>query len=885
MRIIMQTPILICLSLVAQSVGAEEPTPEDVPTSETTDSGGGDELTDMPVLMQFVEAEYPELAQSLGIEAATVLAIDISEDGTVEQVRVAQPAVPPGYGFDEAAMEAATHFEFEPARAGEEAVPVTITFKYNFVLAEPEASAESPPPDPPEPMLTLVTRLLERGTRSPLVGATVTVFRGEGKDAVGFEAVSNADGFAEFFDLDPGEWKVLCDPQGYYPVRTAETLGAGEVLEVTYHVERMSYSPFDVLVEGRRPKKEVTRRTVKTEEIEKIPGTFGDPLGVVKNLPSVARVPLGSGEIVVRGSSPEDTLINIDGVAIPYLYHFGGIRSAVPAGMLEYIDFYPGNYSAYFGRATGGLLDVKPKRLAPERLGGYLDVSLLDASVYLEAPIGDHAAIAVGGRRSYVDAILRNVIPDDSSVSLTSAPRYYDYQLLATVRPARGHEIRLFGFGSDDRFELLFENPADAPAASVTGIDTYSYFYRAILEHQWQISDSISNEIKLSAGTDAFYMTMGGDRGIEQDLITLQARETFSWQVNELLKLRAGLDALVFFSSWDITFVSPPKEGQVGDGDLDGDLHHSRATDQWHPFPGIFVEAEWTVGNLLVVPGLRGDYFGMSDDFTFDPRITLRYALSDQLTLKGGAGIYHQSPSGDEIDKGFGNPALDVFWSAQYSAGIEVRPWRHLSFDVTLFYKDLQQMVSPSDAFVERDGATVAEVYNNGGRGRVYGADILIRHEFANNFFGWVAYTISRAERLDSGATRWRPFDYDQTHILTALGTYRLPRNWEIGVRWRLVTGSPDTPYHAGVFHSDKDEYLPTVGKVNSTRLPTFHQLDVRVDKRWIYDDWMLSVYFDIQNIYNQPNAEAYEYNYDYTARDTVTGLTFLPILGIRGEF
>ena len=86
-------------------------------------------------------------------------------------------------------------------------------------------------------------------------------------------------------------------------------------------------------------------------------------------------------------------------------------------------------------------------------------------------------SVSVAGRRSYIDFILEAVIPDDSSVALISAPRYYDYQVLASYRPAEGHEARLFFFGSDDVFKLLFENPGEIDPQLRSGrLDTGTNF-------------------------------------------------------------------------------------------------------------------------------------------------------------------------------------------------------------------------------------------------------------------------------------------------------------------------------------------------------------------------------------------------------------------------
>jgi outer membrane receptor for ferrienterochelin and colicin len=302
--------------------------------------------------------------------------------------------------------------------------------------------------------------------------------------------------------------------------------------------------------------------------------------------------------------------------------------------------------------------------------------------------------------------------------------------------------------------------------------------------------------------------------------------------------------------------------------------------------PAAFVEGEWTpVTDLTILPGLRVDYFDWVHQVVYDPRLTARLRVNETVTVKGGAGIFHQTPQPDQVDPSFGNPDVKAFWAYHYSVGAEYQPLAYLNVDVTAFYKDIRNIVVLSDALLERDGVIVPERYNNHGRGRVYGMDLLIRHEFSNNFFGWIAYTLSRSERRDNRTKSFRLFDYDQTHILTALGSYRLPHNWEVGGRWRYVSGNPYTPVTGSKLDLDADTYQPVTGKVNSGRQPAFQQLDLRVDKRWIYDSWIFSAYIDIQNLYNHANTESWSYNYDYSQKQGGGGLTFLTIFGVRAEF
>jgi TonB family protein len=867
-------------------------------------------LSKVPKQTKFVQADYPKEAAAKGIEAEVVLLLDINAQGKVDGAAVAQPATPAGMGFDEAAVLAAQQFEFEPAELDGKPIAVQLTYRYKFKLtpkteaapaapAAPGATAPAVPAAPArQPVVNFSGVLRERGTRLPLPGVMVTVFREDGvappggaadvpAKPVGYEATSDASGRFRFFDLAPGDWKVLIEPPGFYPFRTTETIRAGEGVETTYYVERGSYNPYDVTVTATRPRKEVSRTVLSAQEIEKIPGAAGDPLAVVQNFAGVARTPV-AGQIVVRGSAPEDTRIFVDGVEVPLIYHFGGLRSVIPVGMLDAIEFYPGNFAPGYGRATGGIIDVQVKKLQPKKVGGYADVSLLDTGVFLEVPLGDKAAVAVAGRRSYIDYIIQAVVPDDSGVGLVTAPRYYDGQLLATFRPAPAHDLRAFFFGADDRLELLFQNPASVtPDVNGSGLSISTSFYRSLFTYRYVPGDKVENTLRVSQGRDWLNFNFGS-LTFDVDIYSAQVRDTVRHRFGEQWALSYGVDFLYGKSDFLVRAPRPPKEGEPPNNAFDlTRTVESRGQGQSYLAPAGFIEGELQpLPSLLLLPGLRVDYFSRVEQTLVQPRLTARWQFADHFTVKGGAGLFVQPPDFDETDDIFGNPQLELERALHYSGGVEFKPLAHLTFDITGFYKDLHRLVSKTDAIVPTpDGKMRPLIYDSTGTGEVVGMEVVGRHELSGNFTGWLAYTLSRAVRRDSGAAEDRLFDFDQTHILTAVGSYLLPRNWQVGARFRLVSGNPRTPIVRSIYNATLDRYEPVYGSVNSERNTAFHQLDLRVDKRWIYQGWMLNLYLDVQNVYNHLNTEGVNYNFDFRLATPQTGLPILTILGIRADF
>jgi hypothetical protein len=355
------------------------------------------------------------------------------------------------------------------------------------------------------------------------------------------------------------------------------------------------------------------------------------------------------------------------------------------------------------------------------------------------------------------------------------------------------------------------------------------------------------------------------------------------------LRFDAGVD--LEGNRWTLS-LNAPQHGMPREGDSGGFggafVFDNLDLDQITVAP--FVALNFTpVKGLLIVPQLRVDmydfrgYQSSPDAFNhfyamIEPRLSARYQINKWAAVKLAAGAYHQPPDPTAFLKSAGNTALIPESGWHYVVGAEFDPTSSMHISAEGFYKDLRNLVvrgvNPGDPPLTNEGI-----------GRVYGGELLVRQELFKGFFGWVAYTVSRSERKDHPDEPWHVFQYDQTHILTIIGSYKFGRGYQIGIRFRYVTGNPYTPYVGSYYNVNSDSYTPINGPLYSGRLGSFNQLDVRFDKKWTFQRWALSMYADIQNVYNASNPEGYAHSYDYSQRSTVSGLPFLPVLGIRGDF
>ncbi len=850
----------------------------------------------MPELLQFVDAPYPPEAQTAGVEGDVILKLTIDKDGNVTEAEVLEPA---GHGFDEAARQAALKFKFKPATRDGVPLAVKIPYRYRFAF-KPVTPAQVAPPTPTTGEIGGTLKV--DGDESPLAGATVVVTFPDGSQK---RVTSDEQGRWVLKDVAPGAYRLHIEASGFSPMDSTEEVVAGEATDVTLRISPVMEGVIDIEVRGERPPREVTRRTVERREIERIPGTSGDALRSIMSLPGVARSPGLIGFLIVRGSSPEGTGYYIDGSDVPLIYHFGGLSSVVPTELLDRIDFYPGNFSTRYGRVGGGIVDVallSPNTRCYDDAGkerdesgcyhGLIQADLIDARVMVQGPIAGSKewSFAVAGRRSWLDTWLKPVLEEAGS-SVTSAPVYYDYQVIAEHKQGSArNSMRLFG--SDDRFEIIINDPAAEDPAFGGSLKFSESFIRGQFVHESDLADNVTFQAMVSVGKDTVGFSLGNFL-FDLNAYPLTARSEYGFKLTQGVKLNTGLDFLVAPYEIRVRFPEPPRPGEPDPGPFATRPPQETRQDGTVFRPAWYSDLELVPNpRLRIVPGVRVDYARDSGHTDLSPRINARYDIvpgpSDEAperrrtTIKGGVGVFDQPPQFQETDEVFGTPGLESNRAVHYSLGAEQELTRQIELGVEGFYKDLTNQVA-------RAPAASGFAYNNDGSGYVIGAETLLKYKPDDRFFGWVAYTLSRSVRQESPDSDPYLFQYDQTHNLIMLGSYRLGRGWEFGARFRVVSGNLQTPVVnppslPALYAADAGAYAPLQGKAFSERLPLFHQLDLRIDKRWQLKGWKLSAYLDVQNVYNNAAAEGLVYNYNYNQRQYQTGIPIIPSIGLRGE-
>jgi TonB family protein len=286
------SPLL--LALLAPAL-AQDPPPTPTPGVEEAPPP----LVKDPALINFVQAAFPQDAKDAGVEGIVLLLLEVDETGKVYNVTVLESA---GWGFDEAAVEAARQFVFSPAEDASGPVPVALEFEYGFVLDA--AATEGALPEEPvveevvELPVNLEGQVIEMATRRPLPEMSVAV---PGTDLA---TMTDAEGRFALRGVPVGPAKVVIARPGWQTQDVDVEIIEGEATNVVAWVRNESYDQDAAMGVYRKEKVEVTQRTITMGEVKRIPGTFGDPIRVVQSLPGATRSPFGTGVLIIRGSNP-----------------------------------------------------------------------------------------------------------------------------------------------------------------------------------------------------------------------------------------------------------------------------------------------------------------------------------------------------------------------------------------------------------------------------------------------------------------------------------------------------------------------------------------------------------------------------------------------------
>lgn len=708
------------------------------------------------------------------------------------------------------------------------------------------------------------------------------------------------DGSFDFGEVPPGTYVAALGSGGFRLEKFVEVLEEGLEREVLYRI-RPTGVPETVVIA--RSTSDAPERVLTRDQLKKMPGAGRDPMAAIQSLPGVVHTTpqFGAGDQaqvpVLRGASAEDSVLYLDGLPVPIIFHSLSGFSITGDALVDKAYLHPAAVTARYGDLTGGVVGLELRSPRSDRVGGFLDPGIGLFSFGLEGPITKKSRFYVGLRRSYYDVFLKLVIPEDAPIDFATAPFFQDQQIILEADPTPWLKLGLGYIGTIDGLRLLDSEPEEDEDPLIFDLktDMHRIYVRADFSNERGFTNRIHPAITFWGTefqfTDVFQTS---NRHTTFHLFDDLHLPLFKW-----LSIDAGasleVDRLRQTQNTPIGIREDtgPRATLSDDENLRGSELDTRT---W--VGGYISLPIRPIPQITIAPELRVDWFSSIDEFVPQFRARMGVEPHKRVRISLAGGRYLQAPSSEELSEVTGNPDLGPEGAWHLNLGVKLAPADWIDLDLQGYVKFLDdQAVSSIEAasfasFTEfGDVSGEAEEdpthgLSNSGVGRIYGAEAFVRFGLLRKvgITGWLGYSLSWAERKDFPDEDWRWFQNDRRHQLTALVQLALPGEVTLGARFQLQSGAPKTPVEDATFYADFGTFIPEYGGLYTARSKPYHQLDIRLDKKFRRQRTIVEIYIDVQNVYAAKTSD-YEYpSFDY--RDEAAFFTLpTPNFAVRVEF
>ncbi|MEP1086753.1 TonB-dependent receptor [Algoriphagus sp.] len=699
-------------------------------------------------------------------------------------------------------------------------------------------------------------------------------------------AVSNENGLYEINNVPTGLYNVRASFVGFKPKTTFEiSVTLARPVQLDFELEEDASELSEVVVNSEFSRSEETPISVKkltANEIERYPGGNRDISRVIQALPGVASTPSFRNDILIRGGAPNENKFYVDDIEVPVINHFatqgssGGPVGILNVNLIKSMDLVAGGFAANRMNALSSFFEIQLKEGRRDKMATQLTVGASELTLSNEGPIGEKTTYLLSARRSYLQGLFR-------VIGLPFLPTFNDFQLKTTTKINDKTELTFIGVGAIDKF-VLNEDVPDNETEDER--DDRLYLLGVLpVQNQWNYTTGLRLKRFRENGFWTFVLSRnmlnnesvkyaGNDESSEQNLLF-----NYTSQESEN-KFRA--ENSIFGNGYTLKYGGNYEYSRYYIRNFDratlasqGETVIERSTSFFNSY-GAFVSGSKSLldERLLLTGGIRmdGSDFGKSAQNPLNqisPRFSASYQLRSNLFLTANAGIYYQKPPytvlgyrerGELVNQ---NNDVKFIRNSQLIAGIEVQsPSKNRRFTAEAFYKYYSNYPSSirngiSLANLGADFGVIGnEPVESNSKGRAYGLEFLAQQRLFNNFYGIASLTLVRSEFTNPNTDGYIASSWDNRVIVSLTAGKRFGNNWELGARWRFVGGTPYTPfdYDESSLISNWDlrnQPILDYTQINAVRLGGFHQLDLRLDKKYYFKKWNLNWYIDIQNAYN----------------------------------
>ena len=738
-------------------------------------------------------------------------------------------------------------------------------------------------------------------------------------------AASNSDGYFVMSGIPLGLYEINATMIGYAVFKEQVDLSSAEAVRLEIRLKEEAIKGTEVLVTAERQKfqrsMESSQIALDLREINSAPA-FVEPdvFRTLQMLPGVQTTSDFSSALYVRGSTPDQNLIMLDGIAIYNPYHLGGIFSTFNTDAIKEADFHAGGFPARYGGRMGAILNVINREGNTEKIMGSANLSLISSKALIEGPIPKwkdmKGSWMISGRRTYIDKVIDALnLPsgskntDGSDVPLEFPYYFYDYQIKANIDFNQDHRLTFTRFYGDDVLDFSYEDPSETISNENVTIQQESKFgldwpwgnQTNGLTWRWIVSPKIIAKTFLSNSRYRFDFDLSFQNRDTYTYVdsTVINFTNFNWNIYDIIKDQTLESEVQYKHSNDHEITSGFQIKKIKfDLGIRYDLGTQDTSFTWNPLSlknttqeiSFFLQDRWEVSdNLKIRGGLRFTDYNLHKKIYVDPRVGIKYHFSDDIALKANWGLYHQFlTTANNQDE---NLRLVELWlgipkekpasvSEHVIGGVEYMSPQNIFYRIELYQKTFENLLTlKQDNANEFEGtsqnSTINEFWDT--RGNSNGLELLVKKS-SGKFNGWIGYTLSETKYFTE-ASGWHNPNFDRTHTLNIVGNYELTADLELSAALTQSSGNPYTKILGRVYDWEQslynnsywypiDSYL--VGEKNTERYDDYFRVDIGMTRKGgnlfglEYD-----TYWQIMNLTRHVNILSYRYR---TKTDPLTG-------------
>lgn len=740
-----------------------------------------------------------------------------------------------------------------------------------------------------EPIGSIEGKVIDLETKTPLIGVNIYI------KSTQTGTTTDANGYYKMSAIPVGLNNVVFSYISYETVtKTDINVKPDRTTFLNIEMNPSAVELQDVVVTNgyfsELDNKPVSTVNFSSEEIRRSPGTAGDVSRILFTLPSITKMNDQRNSLIVRGGTAVENSFYLDNIEIPNINHFpvegssDGPIGILNADFINDVNFHSGGFSPIYGDRLSSIMEISYREGDRTRFSPQVNLSLAGAGGAVEGSIGPKLNYLFSFNRSYLD-LLVNQIEEGAPL-----PKYGDVQGKIVYDIDDNNRLTMLNVLSIDEIYLDEDKAVENDANMYGRTDGLTNTVGANWQHIWSDKGYSNASIAYTytkydrnysktVSRQQFYTNNSKEN-------TIRFRNVNYLKLNKTNSIEFGGDLSGMFTDFN-TFY-----GEYDDqyGNTTQPLYVDKKI-SGYKLGAFGVHHLNFLENFKLDYGARVDYFTYNQNINVSPRATLTYQFSPKTSFSASTGLFYQNIPNNILVQSEDFKSLRTPSAVHYIAGVSHDLWDATRLSVEVYYKDYYNFpINPDQPTMFLfDQTQVFGIFwsnstlEDNGKANAKGIEVILQKKLAKDFYGLVSSSLSNSSYEDYFGNTYDRI-YDNRFNFNIEGGYIPSNDWEFKLRWIYSGGTPYTPFD---YEASKEAGVGIwdLSRTNSERLPDYHSMNIRIDKRFYFSTSSLLIYLSVWNVYNRKNVAFYYWNEITNEIDSQTQWSTLPVIGVEYEF